>query len=90
MPEQWIFQNVVFAHWQGGITVFGFAYKTADGIQSGSGHHTKLQDAWFVGEQLHFQGTDGRSYQVLSRVEANFPDATDAYDNVLKMAEGLV
>lgn len=90
MPEQWIFHNAVFAHWEGGITVFGFAYKAADGIQSGTGHHTKLQDAWLDGERLYFQGTDGRTYLVLSRVKADFSDAADAYDDVLKMAEGLV
>lgn len=42
MPEQWAFHDAVFAHWRGGITVFGFAYKTADGIESGTGHHTKV------------------------------------------------
>ncbi|MCS4061709.1 hypothetical protein [Pseudomonas putida] len=89
MPDQWIFHNAVFAHWQGGITVFGFAYKTADGIESGTGHHTKLQEAWLEGEQLYLQGTDGRTYLVLSRVKADFSDVVDAYDDVLKMAEGL-
>ncbi|MEJ3598209.1 hypothetical protein [Pseudomonas bubulae] len=41
MPEHWTFHDAVFAHWRGGITVFGFAYKTADGIESGTGYHTK-------------------------------------------------
>jgi hypothetical protein len=38
MSEQWTFHDAVFAHWRGGITVFGFAYKTLDGIESGSGY----------------------------------------------------
>lgn len=88
MTEQWIFQNAVFAHWQGGITVFGFAYNGSTGIESGTGHHTKLREAWLDGERLYFQGTDGRAYWVLSRVEADFTDATDAYADVLKMAGG--
>ena len=86
MPEQWTFHDAVFAHWNGGITVFGFAYKTADGVESGTGHHTKLQEAWHEGAQLHFQDREGRTYQVISRVEADFTDATDAYADVLKMA----
>jgi len=90
MTAEWCFYNAVFAHWQGGITVFGFAYKTTDGIESGTGRHTKLRGAWLKEDQLYFQGADGRTYRVISRVEANFPDATDAYDDVLKMAGGLV
>jgi hypothetical protein len=46
MFDQWAFRDAVFAHWKGGITVFGFAYKTADGIESGSGYHTKVDEAW--------------------------------------------
>lgn len=46
MPEQWAFHDAVFAHWRGGITMFGFAYKTADGIESGTGHHTKVAKSW--------------------------------------------
>ena len=88
MTEPWVFQNAVFAHWQGGITVFGFAYKAADSVESGTGHHTRLHDAWYEGAHLFFQGSDGRTYQVLSRVVADFPDATDAYDEVLAMARG--
>lgn len=88
MPERWIFQNAVFAHWQGGITVFGFAYNGSIGIQSGTGHHTKLREAWHEGAYLYFQGNDGRTYQVVSRVEADFTDATDAYADVLRMAGG--
>ncbi|WP_145128158.1 hypothetical protein [Pseudomonas sp. URMO17WK12:I11] len=88
MTAEWCFHNAVFAHWNGGITVFGFAYKTADGIESGTGHHTKLREAWLKEDQLYFQGADGRTYQVLSRIEAEFSDAADAYNEVLRMAGG--
>lgn len=88
MSEEWTFHNAVFARLDGGITVFGFAYKTADGIESGTGHHTKVAESWLEGTTLYFQGTDGRTYQVLSRVQADFSDATDAYDDVVKMSGG--
>lgn len=90
MSEQWTFHNAVFAHWNGGITVFGFAYKTDDGTESGSGYHTKVESAWLEGAILYFLGTDGRSYRVISWKRADFSDATDAYDDVLAMAEGKV
>ncbi len=83
-----MFQNAVFAHWHGGITVFGFAYKADDGIESGTGHHTKLHEAWFEGTYLHFHGADGRTYLVMSRAVADFSDSTDAYEDVLAMARG--
>ncbi|POA83702.1 hypothetical protein C1882_18315 [Pseudomonas sp. FW305-E2] len=86
--EMWCFQNAVFAHWNGGITVFGFAYQISAGIESGTGHHTKVHEAWLEATHLYFQGTDGHTYQVLSRVQADFSDATDAYDDVLRMAGG--
>lgn len=89
MSDQWIFHDAVFAHWRGGITVFGFAYKTADGIESGSGYHTKVAGAWVDGGRLHFRGTDGRAYSVISWKRADFSDATDAYDEVLEMAGGI-
>lgn len=88
VSELWVYQNAVFAHWQGGITVFGFAYKDEDGVGSGSGHHTKVREAWLDGDFLYFQGADGRTYQVLSRVKADFSDATDGYGDVLNMARG--
>ncbi|WP_158682555.1 hypothetical protein [Pseudomonas sp. XWY-1] len=88
VTEPWVFQNAVFAHWQGGITVFGFAYKAADGVGSGTGHHTRVMEAWLDGDFLYFQGADGRAYRVLSRVVADFSDATDAYDDVLAIAGG--
>lgn len=77
-----------FRHWRGGITVFGFAYKTVDGIESGSGYHTKVESAWLEGDILYFRGTDGRSYRVISSKWADFSDATDAYDDELAMAGG--
>lgn len=85
-----MFQHAVFAHWQGGITVFGFACKAADGIESGTWHHTRVREAWLEGDFLYFQGTDGRAYQVLSRVKADFSDATDGYEDVMAMARGKV
>lgn len=88
MTELWVYQNAVFAHWQGGITVFGFAYKAADGVESGTGHHTRVFDAWLGEDSLYFKGADGRTYQVLSRSAADFSDAADAYDEVLAMARG--
>lgn len=88
MTDLWIYQHAVFARWQGGITVFGFAYKAEDGIESGTGHHTKLQEAWLEGTHLHFHGADGRTYRVMSRAVADFSDATDAYDEVLSMTRG--
>ena len=90
MHEQWTFHDAVFAHWRDGITVFGFAYKTVDGIQSGSGYHTKVDVAWIEEGRLHFRGIDGRAYRVISRKQADFSDAPDAYDDVLAMAEGKV
>lgn len=86
MSDQWTFHDAVFAHWRGGITVLGFAYKTADGVESGTGHHTKVDGAWMDGTTLHFQGTDDRTYRVISWKRAEFSDAADAYDEVLKMA----
>lgn len=83
-----MFQNAVFAHWHGGITVFGFAYKADDGAESGTGHQTKLRECWLDGEHLYFQGADCRTYRVMSRVVADFSDATDAYDDVLRTAGG--
>lgn len=88
VSELWVYQNAVFAHWQGGITVFGFAYKAAGGVGSGTGHHTKLRECWLDGDFLCFQGADGRAYRVLSRVKADFSDATDGYEDVLAMARG--
>jgi len=88
VSELWIFHNAVFARWQGGITVFGFAYKADDGAESGTGHHTRVFDAWLDGDSLYFKGADGRTYQVLSRSAADFSDAADAYDEVLAMARG--
>jgi hypothetical protein len=88
MPEQWAFHDAVFAHWRGGITVFGFAYKTADCIESGTGHHTKVAKSWLEGTTPHFEGTDGRCYRVISWKRADFSDAPDAYDDVLAMAGG--
>lgn len=90
MFDQWAFRDAVFAHWKGGITVFGFAYKTADGIESGSGYHTKVDEAWIEEGRLHFRGTDGRNYKVIYWKRADFSDAPDAYDDVLAMAEGKV
>ncbi len=88
MPEQWTFHDAVFAHWRGGVTVFGFAYKTADGIESGTGYHTRVESAWLDGVTLHFEGTDGRAYRVISSKRADFSDASDAYDDVLAMTGG--
>lgn len=88
MLEQWTFHDAVFAHWRGGITVFGFAYKTDDGIKSGTGYHTRVEKAWQEEGTLYFQGTDGRAYLVISSKRADFSDATDAYDDVLAMAGG--
>ncbi|WP_041166887.1 hypothetical protein [Pseudomonas putida] len=89
MPEHWTFHDAVFAHWRGGITVFGFAYKTADGIESGCGYHTKVDGAWLEGAMLYFLGTDGRIYRVISWRRADFSDAPDAYDEVMRMAGGM-
>lgn len=88
MSEQWAFHDAVFANWQGGITVFGFAYKIMDGIESGTGHHTKVKSAWLDGLTLHFRGTDGCDYRVISWKRADFSDVTDAYDEVLTMTKG--
>lgn len=88
MTDLWIYQHAVFARWQGGITVFGFAYKAEDGVESGTGHHTRVREAWLEGTHLHFRGSDGRTYQVLSRAVADFSDATDGYEDVLVMARG--
>ena len=88
MAERWTFHDAVFAHWKGGITVFGFAYKTADGIENGTGHHTRIKSAWLDGITLHFESEDGRNYCVSSWKRAEFSDAPDAYDEVLKMARG--
>ncbi|WP_422416816.1 hypothetical protein [Pseudomonas sp. GZD-222] len=88
MSDQWTFHDAVFARWNGGITVFGFAYKTADGIESGTGHHTRVAKSWLEGTTLHFQGTDDRTYRVISWERAEFSDAADAYDDVVKMAGG--
>ncbi|WP_054889982.1 hypothetical protein [Pseudomonas sp. NBRC 111129] len=88
MSEQWTYHDAVFAHWRGGITVFGFAYKTVDDIETGTGYHTKVESAWLEGAILYFLGADGRSYRVISWKRADFSDAPDAYDDVLAMAEG--
>jgi len=88
MSEEWTFHDAVFAHWKGGITVFGFAYKTEGGIESGTGYHTKVDGAWTEEGRLHFRGVDGREYRVISWKRADFSDATDAYDEVLRMAGG--
>ncbi|PHN57970.1 hypothetical protein [Pseudomonas viridiflava] len=88
MHEHWTFHDAVFAHWRGGIMVLGFAYKTADGIESGTGHHTRVANSWLERTTLHFEGTDGRCYRVISWKRADFSDALDAYDDVLAMARG--
>lgn len=88
MTEQSTFHNAVFAHWQGGITVFGFAYKTMDGIESGTGHHTRVEKAWQEESTPYFLGTNGRSYRVISWKRAEFSDASDAYNEFLEMAKG--
>lgn len=89
MHEHWTFHDAVFAHWRGGITVLGFAYKTAGGIESGSGYHTRVDVAWIDGGRLYFRGTDGREYKVISWKRADFSDAPDAYDEVMGMAGGM-
>lgn len=66
--------------------MFGFAYKTADGIESGTGYHTKVDGPRIDECRLHFRGTDGRNYRVISWKRADFSDATDGYDDVLAMA----
>jgi hypothetical protein len=84
---EWCIHNAAFARWQNSIRVFGFAYRVSDGIDKGTGHHTELREAWHAGGRLAFQDRYGDIYTVISRVQSDFTDEPDAYDEVLAMAE---
>lgn len=88
MTTEWRIHNAAFAKWRNSISVFGFAYRASDGFDKGSGHHTDLRKVWRADGQLVFQDRHGDIYIVISRVQSDFSDASDAYAEVLVMAGG--